>query len=170
MIAQIERTPAGELYYRLVHEIFRSNGQLLAAGDWLTKELNLSATLWQVLDEIEEAPLPVAQIARNMWLTRQSVRRTAMVLKDRGFVEFRENPNHRRAKLVALTQQGRDALDRVTRTEIGWSNNVGNDIGAGKLEEAIGTLISLRELLQRRMVSAGRTPEPEQGSAWEGDI
>ncbi len=118
----------------------------------MTKELNLSGALWQVLDEIDEMPLPVAQIARNMWLTRQSVRRTAMVLKDRGFVEFQENPNHRRARLVVLTQQGRDVLDQVTRMEIGWSNNVGKDMGAAKLEEAIRTLGSLGELLQQRMI------------------
>jgi DNA-binding MarR family transcriptional regulator len=149
------RTPEGELYYRLVHEIFRFNGQLLAAGDKLTKELNLSGTLWQVLEEIGETPLPVAQIARNVWLTRQSVRRTAMVLEDRGFVQFEENPNHRRAKLVVLTQQGRDVLDLVTRMEVGWSNDVGKDTGAAKLKEVIGTLRSLRELLQRRMISAG---------------
>lgn len=155
MKAETRRTPAGELYYQLVHEIFRFNGQLLAAGDWLTKELSLSATLWQVLDEVDKTPLSVAQVARNMWLTRQSVRRTAMVLEDRGFVEFRENPHHRRAKLVALTRQGRAALDQVTRTEIGWSNNVGKDMGAAKLEEALRTVRSLRELLQQRMISAG---------------
>jgi DNA-binding MarR family transcriptional regulator len=152
---QFGRTLEGELYYQLVHEVFRFNGQLLATADRLTKESNLSGTLWQVLDEIGETPLPVAHIARNMWLTRQSVRRTVLVLEERGFVEFRENPHHRRAQLVALTRRGRDALDQVTEMEIGWSNNVGEDVGVAKLEEVVKTLRSLRELLHRRMISVG---------------
>ena len=66
----------------------------------------------------DEVPLPVAQIARNMGLTRQSVRRTANVLKDKGFVEFQENLNHQRAKLVVLTKQGRNVLDQVSKIQI----------------------------------------------------
>ncbi len=65
----------------MILETFRFNGRLLAAGDRLTKELDLSSALWQVLGAIDEAPLPVAQIARNMGLTRQSVRRMANVLR-----------------------------------------------------------------------------------------
>jgi DNA-binding MarR family transcriptional regulator len=169
MKARSRRTPEGELYHRLVHEVFRINGQLLAAGDWLTQGLNLSGALWQVLDEIAEAPLSIAQIARNMWLTRQSVRRTAIVLEGRGFVEFRENPNHRRARLVAMTPKGRDVLDRVTAMETGRSNDVGSDIGAQKLAEAIGTLSSLRELLQQRMIAA-KVQKQDVGTRSRGDV
>ncbi|MBW1849606.1 MAG: MarR family transcriptional regulator [Deltaproteobacteria bacterium] len=109
------RTPFAEVFTQLILETFRFNGRLLAAGDGLTKDLGLSSSLWQVLGAIDEVPLPVAQIARNMGLTRQSVRRTVNVLKDKGFVEFQENPNHQRAKLVVLTKQGHNVLDQVTK-------------------------------------------------------
>ncbi len=72
----------------------------------MTKELDLSSALWQVLGAIDQAPLTVAQIARNMGLTRQSVRRTVNVLREKGFVEFRDNPNHQRSKLVVLNNKG----------------------------------------------------------------
>lgn len=82
---------------QMILETFQFNGRLLAAGDKLTKELGLSSALWQVIGAIGADPLPLAQIARNMGLTRQSVRRTTNVLRERGFVEFHENPNHKNA-------------------------------------------------------------------------
>ena len=144
---QISRTPSAEAFTQLILETFRFNGRLLAAGDRLTKELDLSSALWQVLGAIDEAPLPVAQIARNMGLTRQSVRRTANVLREKGFVEFKENPNHRRAKLVVLTKQGRNVLDQATKIQIDWSNRIAQDLSAPKLNGAMQIIRTLCERL-----------------------
>ncbi len=144
---QISRTPSAEAFTQLTLETFRFNGRLLAAGDRLTKELGLSSSLWQVLGAINEASLPVAQIARNMGLTRQSVRRTTNVLKDKGFAEFQENPNHQRAKLVVLTKQGRNVLNQVARIQIDWSNSVAKGLSATKLKAVIQIMRSLSERL-----------------------
>ena len=113
----------------------------------MTKEVGLSSSLWQVLGAIDETPLPVAQIARNMGLTRQSVRRTTNVLKDKGFVEFQENPNHQRAKLVVLTKQGHNVLDQVTKIQIAWSNSVSKGLSATKLKAVIQIMRFLSERL-----------------------
>ena len=131
----------------MIIETFRFNGLLLAAGDGLTKELGLSSALWQVLGAVDEAPLPLAQIARNMGLTRQSVRRTANVLKDRGFIRFEENPNHKRAKLVVLTPEGRSVLDRVTRIQIEWSNRIAKDLEPKEIQQALKVMQALGGLL-----------------------
>ena len=120
---------------------------MLVAGDRLTKEMGLTSALWQVLGAINETPLPMAQIARNMGLIRQSVRRTANVLKDKGFVEFQENPNHQRAKLVMLTKQGRDVLNQVTKLQIDWSNSISNRIGADKLKSVVQTIRNIGDRL-----------------------
>jgi len=144
---KISRTPSADAFTQLILETFRFNGQLLAAGDRLTKELDLSSALWQVLGAISEAPLPVAQIARNMGLTRQSVRRTANVLREKSFVEFQENPNHRRAKLVVLTKQGRNVLDQATKIQIDWSNRIAQDLSAPKLNVAKKIIRTLCERL-----------------------
>lgn len=141
------RTTSAEAFTQLILETFRFNGKLLAAGDRLTKELNLSSALWQVLGALDEASLPVAQIARNMGLTRQSVRRTTNVLREKGFVEFQENPNHQRAKLVALTEQGRNVLDQATKIQIDWSNRIAQDLSAPKLDAANKIIRTLCERL-----------------------
>ena len=144
---QISRTLSAEAFTQLILETFRFNGRLLAAGDRLTKELGLTSALWQVLGAINEAPLPVAQIARNMGLTRQSVRRTANVLKDKGFVEFQENPNHQRAKLVVLSKKGRNVLGQVTKLQIDWANSVSKGLGDNKLKTVIKTMRTIGDRL-----------------------
>ena len=144
---QKSRTLSAEAFTQLILETFRFTGRLLAAGDQLTKELNLSSALWQVLGAIDEAPLPIAQIARNMGLTRQSVRRTVNILGEKGFIAFQENPNHRRAKLVVLTEQGRKVLDQAAKIQIAWSNHITQDLSAEKLNAAIHIIKTLCERL-----------------------
>lgn len=68
---------------------------------------------WQVLAAVEETPLSVAQIARAMNLTRQSVQRVADLLVDDGLCAYEDNPAHARAKLLRLTSKGRGALQTI---------------------------------------------------------
>jgi DNA-binding MarR family transcriptional regulator len=137
----------GEAFTALVLETFRFNGQLLAAGDQLTKELGLSSALWQVLGAIKEEPLPMAQIARNMGLTRQSVRRTVNVLLKRECVEFQENPDHQRAKLVALTSQGRILLDRAMQINADWADRMAKGFSVQELAAALQVIKRLGDRL-----------------------
>ena len=144
---RISRTASAEAFTQLILETFRINGRLIFTGDQLTKELGLTSALWQVLGAIDEAPLSVAQIARNRGLTRQSVRRTANVLKDKGFVEFQDNPNHQRSKLVVLNKKGRNVLDQVTEMQIEWSNCVSKGLSVTKLNSVIQTMRAISDRL-----------------------
>jgi DNA-binding MarR family transcriptional regulator len=132
----------------LILETFRLNGRLLAAGDHLTSDLGLSSARWQVMGAIEGAPLPVAQIARNMGLTRQAVQRVANVLADEGAVEFVDNPDHRRAKLVRLTAGGRAVLAEVGRRQVEWSNRLAAGLTGEAIEEALTVMRTLRQRLE----------------------
>ena len=139
----------GEAFTSLILETFRFNGQLLAAGDRLTRGLGLSSARWQVLGALADASLPVAQIARNMGLKRQSVQRLVDILAKDGLVEFAENPNHRRAKLVALTEQGHATLEEITRIQIVWANRLTLGLNADELELAVRVIQTLRERLEK---------------------
>src|ERR1700760_4585868 len=96
---------ANDALGELIVELFRLNGLLLAEGDRLTNDLGLSSARWQVIGALELVvrPLPVAQIARNMGVARQSVQRITNELEADGLIAFDDNPDHRRAKLVVLT-------------------------------------------------------------------
>ncbi|NNE83242.1 MAG: MarR family transcriptional regulator [Alphaproteobacteria bacterium] len=141
-------SPEGAVLTALILETFRLNGRLLAVGDDLTNDLGLTSARWQVVGAIEKEPLPVAQIARNMGLTRQAVQRVANVLADKGLVEFAENPNHRRAQLVRLTSKGRTALEKVSQRQVEWSNHHAEGLGTEKIEEALMVLRTLRQRLE----------------------
>jgi DNA-binding MarR family transcriptional regulator len=143
-----QRSPQGTALTGLILETFRVNGLLLAAGDRLTSEFGLSSARWQVMGAIEEAPLPVAQIARNMGLTRQAVQRVANVLADEGLTEFAENPDHRRAKLVSLTVAGRAVLEKINRRQIEWSNRLAEEQDPAEIEAALGVMQSFHRRLQ----------------------
>jgi DNA-binding MarR family transcriptional regulator len=96
----------------LVVAVFRLNGTLISAGNDLASPIGLTTAWWQVLAalSVSPTPLPVAHIARNMGLTRQSVQRNVDLLATKGMVRFASNPHHLRSKLVVLTPEGEAAV------------------------------------------------------------
>ncbi|MDN3268242.1 MarR family transcriptional regulator [Streptomyces sp. MA15] len=92
---------------------FRLNGQFLAVAEELARPAGLTAARWQVLGAVLRDPLPVSGIARAMGITRQSVQRVADLLVEQGLAEYRPNPAHRRAKLLAPTGAGHAAVRRI---------------------------------------------------------
>lgn len=143
------RNAAGSAVSLLILDVFRLNGRLLAAGDRLVAGLGLTSARWQVLGAIALAPTPqpVAWIARSMGLYRQGVQRIVNELAEEGFVAFADNPHHRRAKLVALTAQGRKACAAADRLQKPWVNALGKGLSAGELATARRVLTILRERL-----------------------
>jgi len=95
--------PSGRAFSELLVEVFRVNGLLLAAGDELARPAGLTSARWQALGVVDHGPVTVAQVARIMGLTRQSVQQTADALVRDGLVELVANPADRRARLMTLT-------------------------------------------------------------------
>ena len=94
-------------------------------------------------------PLPVAHVARNMGLSRQSVQRVVDLLAERDMVRYKANPHHQRAKLVELTAAGRAVLDAADAAEEALSRALLNQIGAERIDAAIGVLTEMNELMAR---------------------
>lgn len=99
----------------LILTIFYANGIILKWGDELTEEFGMTSSRWQVMGAVRNGPAPVADIARTMGLQRQSVQRTVDLLHDSGDVRFLENPAHKRAKLVDITEQGNDRYAKIMK-------------------------------------------------------
>jgi len=150
-----DQTGAGAELTRLIVATFRLQGRLLRAGDELGRGFGISNARWQVLEAVEAQPIPVAQIARDMGLRRQGVQPTVNALEREGLVEFRDNPNHQRAKLVALSARGRAALAGVMRDQADWVNGLASEFSERDLAKAASTL----ELVWQRLAKAdaGRT-------------
>ncbi|SFK75534.1 DNA-binding transcriptional regulator, MarR family [Amycolatopsis sacchari] len=128
----------GDAVTRLVLTTFRANGVFLAAGDRLVADQELTSARWQVLGAITlaERPLTVAQIARRMGLSRQSVHATVRRLAERGLVTFAANEDHRRSPLVRITDAGAAAYAEAGRKQEDWARGLGAGIPVADLEAA----------------------------------
>lgn len=143
-----ELSPGGQAFSELLVEVFRVNGLLLAAGDALTRPAGLTSARWQVLGVVDHGPVTVAQVARTMGLTRQSVRQTAEALARDGLVVFTGNPADRRARLMTLTEAGRTALRYVKQRQAGWASAVAGRMPHSELRAALAVLRDLGDLLE----------------------
>ncbi|MFX0579967.1 MarR family winged helix-turn-helix transcriptional regulator [Nocardia nepalensis] len=122
-------TPEQELFSAAAITSFRLNGQFLAIGEELAVPAGITVAWWQVLGAVLRGPLPVSGIARAMGITRQSVQRIADLLVDKGLAEYRPNPAHRRAKLVAVTEAGRDAIKRINPQHAVMAKRLADELG-----------------------------------------
>lgn len=143
-----EPTSAGDAFGEIILEVFRLNGRLIDAGDRLTAPVGQTSARWQVLGVASGGPASVAQVARNMGLTRQSVQRTADLLAADGLVEYTDNPEHRRAKLMTITSEGQQALDYIQKRQAQWASRIGEQHDPEQMKTAAAVLRQLRETLE----------------------
>lgn len=136
---------------------FRLNGQFLDLAETLARPVGLTAARWQVLGAVLTTPLPVAAIAREMGITRQSVQRTADLLVGQGLAEYRPNPAHQRAKLVAATPAGQDAVSKITPAHETAARRLRDEMGGDEFEDAVSALRRLSSALERLDESGERT-------------
>lgn len=127
---------------------FRLNGQFLGVAEELARPAGLTAAWWQVLGAVLREPLPVAGIARDMGITRQSVQRIADLLVDKGMAEYLPNPAHRRAKLLAPTEEGYRAVQRIDPDHAAFAERLVGEMGAEELEQAVAALRRLSQALE----------------------
>lgn len=144
-----DTAPASLALSALFLDIFRSNGRLVAAGDQLVAPLGLTSARWQVLGAIAmaAAPCPVAHLARHMGLARQGVQRIVNDLAAEGLVAFEDNPHHRRAKLVRLTDAGRTVMASAQKLQRPWVDGLAHGMDAGKIAVAAEVLAALHDRL-----------------------
>jgi DNA-binding MarR family transcriptional regulator len=133
--------------------IFRANGVIIARGDRLVADLDLTSSLWQVLDALERHGLAntIARIARNMGLRRQSVQRSADILAARDLVAYEHNPDDKRAQLVSLTLAGRQALDAIRLRDTVAAGQVLQELSGSEVVTATRVLKTYTEALVRQL-------------------
>lgn len=127
--------------------VFKLNGQFLEVSEELAAPAGLTAAWWQVLGAVLRTPLPVAGIAREMGITRQSVQRIADLLVERGLAEYRTNPAHRRAKLLAPTEEGMAAVRRITPAHAKFAHRLADELGTDEFRQTLEVLRRLSATL-----------------------
>ncbi|MBT2368062.1 MarR family transcriptional regulator [Streptomyces sp. ISL-10] len=147
MSTHISENHPQELLTRTALGVFRLNGQFITVSDALAREAGLTAARWQVLGAVLREPQSVAQIARTMGITRQSVQRVADLLAGQGLAEYGPNPAHRRAKLLHVTEAGREAIRKIDPGHAMLARQLLGQLGAEEFAETVRVL----ERLSRAM-------------------
>ncbi|MER8507702.1 MarR family transcriptional regulator [Mesorhizobium sp. M0199] len=142
------RTEAANVFTELVLAVFRMNGSFLDAADRLAAPTGLTAARWQVLGAVLKEPKSVADVARDMGLARQSVQRLADILAAEGLAAYADNPAHRRAKLLSITDAGRAAVKNIGTRQHVWANRVSEGMDADALKSSLDLLRTLTERVE----------------------
>src|SRR5215210_7502713 len=104
----IQESRTGGTAYRVlmqVRPLYQASGRAVEhALQGTDVTVPLRALLELVLDR---GSMTVPQIARDFGITRQSVQALVDNGASRRLVEFEDNPQHRRSRLVKATEQGR---------------------------------------------------------------
>src|SRR3982751_1355150 len=145
-----ERTPGGEVVSRLTMDLFSLSNRMLTAGDRLVARLGLTSARWQILGAIvaAERAQPVAWLARDLGANRQNVQRIVNDLHADGLVAFETNPHHRRAQLLVLTDQGRQAFEAAMELQAPWIDQLSDGLSVKELETVGRVVRGLRRKLE----------------------
>jgi DNA-binding MarR family transcriptional regulator len=139
---------AGQALTQIVIATFRLNALLMDAAQEMAAAGGITAAWWQVLGGVLDQPRTLADIGRLMGMSRQGVRRGADLLVAQGLAEYRPNPAHRRAKLMACTDAGYWAIRRITLAQHPWADRIGSQVALDDLHQALATMHELIALLE----------------------
>lgn len=148
----INHTSEGRLLTAIVLETFKLSGLLVQAGDAMCAEFGLTSARWKVLGALlstPEHPMTVPQIARSMGQTRQAVQRLANEMVEQGFVAWQDNPDHKRAKLLMITVQGREVFEGLSERQVPWANFLGAQVSDSDLQTTWSVLCRLTTILEK---------------------
>ncbi|CAK1696273.1 DNA-binding MarR family transcriptional regulator [Vibrio crassostreae] len=141
----------GEVFTKIALEIFKVSGLLNAEGDKLTEELGLSSARWKVMGAIEKSDdlVTVSQIARIMGQSRQATQRVTDIMVKDGLLTWLDNPNHKKAKLVNMTEKGKEAYALLDKKQEVWAESGAEGIERDELDKALITLKKMATFLDK---------------------
>lgn len=127
--------------------VYRLNGHVLSIAEHLAGPVGLTGAWWQVIASVLREPMSVADISRFIGNSRQAVQRIADRLVDEGLVEFHDNPAHARAKLLAPTKKGRDAIRSIAPAHVELADRLATAYGKDKLTHLLALMEDLEVVL-----------------------
>ena len=133
----------------LIKEALQITPKLQLQGDRLTKDLQLTSSRWGVLGFVSaaEKALTVSDLARRMSLKPQTVQRFVAAIEQQGFITLDNNPDHKRARLMRLTEKGGKALAVLKQRELRWATNIADGMATQDIDKAAEILALLRKNL-----------------------
>ena len=107
--------PSSYPFIRIINEVVRIHSRTRAVFAAVETETGLGVLELSVLSFVAEArtPFTVAALGRSLGHPRQVIQRAANALVDQGLLKLEDNPQHKRAKVLATTSDGREMKARA---------------------------------------------------------
>ncbi len=141
----------GPVFTEIVLEVFKLGGLLVSEGDQMGFEYGITSARWKILGALSLAgePQTVPQIAKSMGLTRQAVQRLVDAMHKDGFLLFHQNPDHKRAKLISLSDLGKETYLKLYEKQSGWAIACSTGITQTELETTLSVLKRISNTIDR---------------------
>ncbi|MCP4896624.1 MAG: MarR family transcriptional regulator [bacterium] len=107
----------------------------------------------------EEGPQTVPQMARVRAVSRQHIQTVVNELRRDGLAKTKDNPKHRRSKLVTLTSAGHEFLETLHEREGELMSFLGEGISQQDFKQATSLVRLVRERLESEEWTALANPD-----------
>ncbi|HPE58973.1 MAG: MarR family transcriptional regulator [Thiothrix sp.] len=141
----------GPVFTEITLEVFKLGGLFVSEGDQMGAAYGITSARWKILGALALAgePQTVPQVARSMGLTRQAVQRLVDAMHADGFLLFQENPGHKRAKLISLSELGMAVFSKLDEKQAGWATERSRGISQAELETTLSVLRRISAVIER---------------------
>ena len=103
-----------------------------------------------------QGPQTVPQLAKSRPVARQHIQVLVNALLDEGLVELRDNPAHKRSKLVGITADGEDRYRETEARILKLLNTMTEAFDAADVGNAIRTVEQLNAAMNQQLEEIGQ--------------
>ena len=118
MVQKSVKHKRGKALHDLFREVFKLHAALSEIMDRVHEQAGLSTSQLKIMRVLSRiGPATVPDVAAVLVVSRQFVQTVCNDLLADGFLEFTDNPRHKRSKLVLLTEPGHRAFRQARKNE-----------------------------------------------------
>jgi DNA-binding MarR family transcriptional regulator len=152
---KLRRAEGGRLMSELINAIVFAYFPLRAIGDDFAVRVGQTSAEWGLLRTLRDrGDMTVAKLARSRPVARQWIQRLADRLAKERLIEFAENPNHLRSKLMRISPSGLQLLDRIAGRYEPWVADLASEFDLSQVRSATLIVTGLRERLMQHIREA----------------
>lgn len=117
MTTEIQKETLGKELHDLFREIFAVHAVLSAEMDNIHEQSGLTTSEYRIMRVLEQGEFTVPDIAQVLGKSRQFVQTVCNDLHVHAYLEFVDNPRHKRSKYVMLTDLGQQVFCLASEKE-----------------------------------------------------
>ncbi|MDB5715814.1 MAG: MarR family transcriptional regulator [Sphingomonadales bacterium] len=154
-----------KLFIQFLDEITRARGRTTAVFRGIRTMHGLTEVENVVLTAVTGASHPptVPQIGRSLGHPRQVIQRAADALVVRGLIDWRDNPDHKRARLLTATAEGERLRHLADVAGIERAAQFSSGIDPDLLAATVAGLRTIRESIETNLRTIGEQAESDDG-------